>query len=303
MAYDADGNRVRKSNGTPAANGTLYWYMTPGIVAETDLAGTLKSEYVFFDGERVARKDFPGNTVFYYFSDHLKTASVTTDSGGVIKAESDYYPWGGELQFVNNDTNDYKFTGKKRDTETGLDYFGARYYSNGLGRWVSADWSSTPVPVPYASFADPQSLNLYGFVGGKPASKADPDGHAGPDLEPAIIDFVTATYGPRVLPAVRSVANDIGNAVSDFFDEAARGFHAAYSNCSCNSQPAPGWTEEDSKQNNNNSKQQSSTENQSGQGKSTQAGKGKETGSYTNTHESGATYDGKGSKARSQESG
>ena len=55
----------------------------------------------------------------------------------MIKAESDYYPWGGELQFVNNDSNDYKFTDKKRDTETGLDYFGARYYSNGLGRWVA----------------------------------------------------------------------------------------------------------------------------------------------------------------------
>jgi len=151
--------------------------MTPGVVAESDLAGTLKSEYVFFDGERVARKDFPGNTVAYYFSDHLKTASVITDSAGVIKAESDYYPWGGELQFVNNDSNDYKFTGKKRDLETGLDYFGARYYSNGLGRWVSADWSATPVPVPYADFGDPQSLNLYGFVGGNPASKADADGH------------------------------------------------------------------------------------------------------------------------------
>jgi RHS repeat-associated protein len=103
---------------------------------------------------------------------------VITDSAGVIKAESDYYPWGGELQFVNNDSNDYKFTGKKRDPETGLDYFGARYYSNGLGRWVSADWSATPVPVPYVDFHDPQSLNLYGFVGGNPASKADPDGHA-----------------------------------------------------------------------------------------------------------------------------
>jgi RHS repeat-associated protein len=94
----------------------------------------------------------------------------------VIKAESDYYPWGGELQFVNNDSNDYKFTGKKRDLETGLDYFGARYYSNGLGRWVSADWSAMPVPVPYANFSDPQTLNLYRYPS-NPETYADPDGH------------------------------------------------------------------------------------------------------------------------------
>jgi RHS repeat-associated protein len=178
--YDGDGNRVIKSSGNTASSGTLYWYMTPGVIAESDLAGTLKSEYVFFDGERVARRDNPGTpsaTVAYYFSDHLKTASVITDAAGTIKAESDYYPWGGELQFVANDANDYKFTGKKRDAETGLDYFGARYYSNGLARWVSADWSATPVPVPYADFGNPQSLNLYQFVGGNPASKADLDGH------------------------------------------------------------------------------------------------------------------------------
>jgi hypothetical protein len=114
--YDADGNRVKKTNGS---TGTIYWYMTPGIVAESDLSGALKSEYVFFDGERVARRDLvaPGG-VFYYFSDHLKTASVITDSLGNIKSESDYYPWGGELQFVANDSNHYKFTGKERD-ETG----------------------------------------------------------------------------------------------------------------------------------------------------------------------------------------
>jgi uncharacterized protein RhaS with RHS repeats len=134
--YDADGNRVKKSNGS---TGTLYWYMTPGVVAESDLAGALKSEYIFFDGERVARKDFPGNAVAYYFSDHLKTASVITDSAGVIKAESDYYPWGGELQFLANDSNHYKYGGHERDNESGLDYFGARYYSNGLGRFITPD--------------------------------------------------------------------------------------------------------------------------------------------------------------------
>jgi RHS repeat-associated protein len=165
---------VEKSNGT---TGTLYWYMSPGIVAESDLNGNLQSEYVFFDGERVARKDFPGSAVSYYFSDHLKTTDIVTDAQGNIKNESDFYPWGGELQFLANDSNHYKFTGKERDSETGLDYFGARYYSNGLGRFISADWSATPIPVPYADFSDPQSLNLYGYVRGLPTTKADIDGH------------------------------------------------------------------------------------------------------------------------------
>ena len=137
--YDSDGNRVKKANGS---TGTLYWYMTPGIVAESDLSGNLKSEYVFFNGERVARRDFPAGSVAYYFSDHLKTASVITDATGNIKSESDFYPWGGELQFVNSDPNHYKFTGKERDTETGLDYFGARYYSNGLARFITPDWAA-----------------------------------------------------------------------------------------------------------------------------------------------------------------
>src|SRR5205807_3919016 len=111
--YDADGNRVEKTNGT---TGTLYWSMSLGIVGESDLTGNLQSEYVFFDGERVARKDFPSNAVSYYFSDHLKTASVITDAVGTsIKSESDYYPWGGELEYVKGDLNHYKFTGKERD--------------------------------------------------------------------------------------------------------------------------------------------------------------------------------------------
>ncbi len=182
--YDADGNRVEKSNGS---TGTIYWYMSPGIVGESDLTGALKSEYVFFDGERVARRDLAGNAVAYYFSDHLKTASVITNASGTITEEEDYYPWGGELQFVNNDSNHYKFTSKERDSETGLDYFGARYYGNWLGRFITPDWAAKPITVPYAKFGDPQSLNLYGYVRNIPTSLVDGDGHQdGVDLWEAL---------------------------------------------------------------------------------------------------------------------
>jgi RHS repeat-associated protein len=198
--YDADGNRVEKASGT---TGTLYWYMSMGIVGESDLAGNLQSEYIFFDGERVARKDFPGNVVSYYFSDFLKTASVITDSAGTVKSESDYYPWGGELQFTNNDSNHYKFTGKERDSETGLDYFGARYYSNGLGRFITADWSAVPVPVPYADLSDPQSLNQYTYVRNIPTSNADPDGHECPTCPPATIPEATPANVQKTLDGVQ----------------------------------------------------------------------------------------------------
>jgi RHS repeat-associated protein len=67
--------------------------------------------------------------------------------------------------------------GKERDTETGNDDFGARYYSNRFGRWLSADWSSVPAPVPYANLTNPQTLNLYSMVADDPESFADLDGH------------------------------------------------------------------------------------------------------------------------------
>jgi RHS repeat-associated protein len=68
-------------------------------------------------------------------------------------------------------------SGKERDSETGLDYFGARYYASNMGRWMSPDWSASPQPVPYADFSNPQSLNLYSYVSNNPLNKDDPDGH------------------------------------------------------------------------------------------------------------------------------
>jgi RHS repeat-associated protein len=73
--------------------------------------------------------------------------------------------------------NHYKFTGKERDTESGLDDFGARYYASSMGRFTSPDWSAVPSPVPYGDFTNPQSLNLYSYVGNNPLSYVDSDGH------------------------------------------------------------------------------------------------------------------------------
>ena len=63
------------------------------------------------------------------------------------------------------DATEQHYTGKERDTESGNDYFEARYYASGFGRFMSPDWSAKEEPVPYAKLDDPQTLNLYGYVG------------------------------------------------------------------------------------------------------------------------------------------
>ena len=71
-----------------------------------------------------------------------------------------------------------RYTGKERDTESGLDYFGARYYGSSMGRFMSPDWSDPAQPIPYATLERPQSLNLYSYVENNPLSMIDDDGHS-----------------------------------------------------------------------------------------------------------------------------
>jgi RHS repeat-associated protein len=105
---------------------------------------------------------------------------IYSQTGTTCEQDIDFYPYGG----VENDycggsgvTQNYKFTGKERDSESGLDNFGARYDSSALGRFMTPDWSVKPVTVPYAKFGDPQSLNLYSYVENGPVNRIDPDGH------------------------------------------------------------------------------------------------------------------------------
>lgn len=101
-----------------------------------------------------------------------------------------------------------QFTGKERDAETGLDYFGARYFSGAQGRFTSPDWSATPQPVPYADLTDPQTLNLYSYVRNNPLIKADPDGHCGligPD--PCSFKEFVSSLPDRVVGGLKGESN------------------------------------------------------------------------------------------------
>jgi RHS repeat-associated protein len=89
-----------------------------------------------------------------------------------------------------------RYTGKERDTESGLDYFGARYYASSMGRFMSPDWAAKATPVPYAELSDPQSLNLYSYVRNNPLSRADKDGHcdAPSNLKVGQVGVCVASY-------------------------------------------------------------------------------------------------------------
>ena len=77
-----------------------------------------------------------GMATNFYLADHLGTAQLELASGGWPLSASQFQPFGGEID-TETTANHYKFTGKERDAESGLDYFGARYLSSSMGRWMS----------------------------------------------------------------------------------------------------------------------------------------------------------------------
>jgi RHS repeat-associated protein len=223
--YDGDGRRVAKANtAAPPVPYKLYWYGSGGaILAETNATGATLNEYIYFGGKRVALLP-AGSTAQFYAEDFLGSSRVVTTNTGVVCYDADFYPYGGERAYVNSCLqNNYKFEGKERDTETGNDDFGARYYSNRFGRWLSADWSSVPVPVPYANLTNPQTLNLYAMVADDPESFADLDGHCiwdGCLLEGAAVVVGLAVAGYAIYKGVTHLQEAVEHGEKA---EAARG--------------------------------------------------------------------------------
>ena len=106
---------------------------------------------------------------YWYHTDHLGSSSWITDSAGNPVQHLHYLPWGED--YVNQRLNDfdgvrYTFSAKERDSETGLSYFGSRYYSSDLSIWLSVDPMSGKYP----------SLSPYVYCADNPVFFKDPNG-------------------------------------------------------------------------------------------------------------------------------
>lgn len=110
-------------------------------------------------------------TTSYYHGDHLGTSRVITSGYGYPIWQGTFLPYGAEFS-PQTAASHYKFTGKERDSETGLDYFGARYYGSTMGRFTSPD----PKTFTERHVAYPQKWNKYAYVQNNPLAFIDPDG-------------------------------------------------------------------------------------------------------------------------------
>jgi RHS repeat-associated protein len=107
---------------------------------------------------------------------------MVTNENALVVERHDYMPFGeeiingfagrGTLWGMTTGVANQKFTGKERDSESGLDYFGARYYGSALGRFTSPD----PTFLNVLRVVNPQRWNRYAYALGNPLRYVDPDG-------------------------------------------------------------------------------------------------------------------------------
>jgi RHS repeat-associated protein len=109
----------------------------------------------------------PENNQYFYHSDHLGSTSYVTDRQGNAEQFVVYMPYGEALtEEHGNWDSPYKFNGKEMDAETGLYYYGARYYEPGIGMWYGVDPMTEKYP----------NLSSYNYCGSNPVKYIDPTG-------------------------------------------------------------------------------------------------------------------------------
>lgn len=150
----------------------------------------------------------PAQLVRYQYDNHLGSACLELDDHAAVVSYEEYYPYGSTAyQAVDSGIEvrkRYRYIGKERDEETGLYYYGARYYIPWLARWASPEEMVDPRTEP----------NSYLYTGGQPISRTDPDGRSWREFGAgllvgagtAILIAAAVAAAPITIPASIAVA-------------------------------------------------------------------------------------------------
>jgi RHS repeat-associated protein len=168
--YDPTGLRVVKK-----AHGETVHYVFQGtepIYEKNVTKGKVKS-YVYAFGKHLARVDGvigdPVAKKYWYSTDQVGSVRAITDETGTKVWDADYLAFGQQYTKNKIDPNfeedEFAFTGKGFDAETGLYYYNARWYDSDTGRFISED-----------PMRDPNNPNLYAYCRNNPLNRIDPTG-------------------------------------------------------------------------------------------------------------------------------
>ncbi len=164
FGYDGRGRRVRKTTFSGAQ--TDYFWDGQNVYAETDSIGLRQREYVWYpSGSHLHGVRYGGTTMYYYVTEPPGNMVGVINSTGSIVNKYVYNPYG-SIETSTVALNDWRrFASQQVDSETGLYYFGARYYNPRFGRFMSAD--------PKMITGD---INGYTYAANNPINNIDAEG-------------------------------------------------------------------------------------------------------------------------------
>jgi len=188
FVYDSQGRRISKQvyawdSGSSAwvlASESLFLYDGWNLIWEQTTEGSENTEKAYVWGldlsgslqgaggvggllQMAVSPDEASTETYFPAYDGNGNVVALFDETGTQVASYEYGPFGEPVGFEDNDNvNPFRFSTKYWDEESGLNYYGFRYYSPETGRWLNRD------PI-----EEEGGLNLYGFIGNGPVNAWD----------------------------------------------------------------------------------------------------------------------------------
>jgi RHS repeat-associated protein len=162
--YDPFGRRIQKSGPLGTTN---YLYEGANAMQEIDNSGNVFARYTQAGGIDEPLSLVRGGTTAYYEQDGLGSVTSLTGATGALANSYTFDSFGKLTASTGALANPFQFTGRDFDSETGINFYRARYFDQNIGRFVSED------PIKFMG-----GINFYRYASNSPTNLTDPAGLA-----------------------------------------------------------------------------------------------------------------------------